>query len=284
MLERCVLDMLNHYHEVTRSHHVAIAGGVGLNCVLNQRIAALPWVKELYVLPAASDAVGCLGAGSEVVAGAGIPLEPMTHCYLGPEYTDDEIEKFITSYGVPGRKVENPARYAAEQISKGKILAWFQGRMEFGPRALGNRSILADPRDPDMKDKINATIKFREDFRPFAPAVLEERVSDCFDTSFPSPFMTMTFDVREDWKERLASITHVDGTARIQTVGRETNPLFHQLIMEYESLTGIPVVINTSFNIKGQPICLSPRDAISTFYGTGMDCLVMGSWVLEKGS
>jgi carbamoyltransferase len=282
-LERCVLDLLTYYHGETGSRRVAIAGGVGLNCVMNQRIAALPWVDELWVQPAASDAGGSLGAATEVIAGKGVELEPMRDCYLGPEFSDDEIAGFIRAYGVPARRVEDPAVYAAERISEGKILAWFQGRMEFGPRALGNRSILADPRDPHMKDKINATIKFREDFRPFAPAVLVERVSDCFVDGFPAPYMTLTFDVREDWKERLASITHVDGTARIQTVAADTNPLFHRLISHFESLSGIPVVINTSFNIKGQPICLSPRDAISTFYGTGMDCLVLGNWVLEKG-
>jgi len=281
-LERCVLDLLTHYHKETGSRRVAIAGGVGLNCVMNQRIAALDWVDELWVQPAASDAGGCLGAACEVVAQKGFDVEPLKHVYLGPEYSDEEIEGFIRAYNVPARRVDDPAHYAAQKISEGKILSWFQGRMEFGPRALGNRSILADPRDPDMKDKINATIKFREDFRPFAPAVLEERVGDCFVNGFPAPFMTLTFDVEEEWKERLASITHVDGTARIQTVQQETNPLFHRLISRFEELSGIPVVINTSFNIKGQPICLSPRDAISTFYGTGMDCLVMGHWVLEK--
>jgi len=283
-LERCVLDLLTHYHGETGSRRVAIAGGVGLNCVMNQRIAALPWVDELFVQPAASDAGGSLGAATEVIAGKGIDLEPMEHCYLGPEFSDDEIGEFIRAYRVPARRVEDPAVYAAEQIAAGKILSWFQGRMEFGPRALGNRSILADPRDPDMKDKINATIKFREDFRPFAPAVLVERVADCFVDGLPAPFMTLTFDVREEWQERLASITHVDGTARIQTVSAETNPQFHRLIAHFEKLSGIPVVINTSFNIKGQPICLSPRDAISTFYGTGMDCLVMGHYVLEKSA
>jgi len=281
-LERCVIDLLGHYHRETESHRVTIAGGVGLNCVMNQRIAALPWVEEIYVQPAASDAGGCLGAAAEILAAKGIELEPMTHCYLGPRFDDDEIERLLRAYRLPARRVEDPARWAAERIAEGKILAWFQGRMEFGPRALGNRSILADPRDREMKDKINATIKFREDFRPFAPAVLEERVADCFVDGRPAPFMTFTFDVREEWKERLASITHVDGTARIQTVSERTNPAFHRLIRRFESISGIPVVINTSFNVKGQPICLSPRDAVSTFYGTGMDCLVLGSFVLEK--
>jgi carbamoyltransferase len=282
MLERCVVDLLNHYHRETGARSVAIAGGVGLNCVMNQRIVALPWVDEIFIQPAASDAGGSLGAAAEILAGKGVEIEPMEHCYLGPEFDDEEIAGLIRAYGIQARRLEDPARYAAERTAEGKILAWFQGRMEFGPRALGNRSILADPRDPGMKDKINATIKFREDFRPFAPAVLEERVADCFVDGRPAPYMTLTFDVREEWKERLASITHVDGTARIQTVDRKTNPMFHRLISEFEKISGIPVVINTSLNIKGQPICLSPRDAISTFYGTGMDCLVLGPYALEK--
>ena len=154
--------------------------------------------------------------------------------------------------------------------------------MEFGPRALGNRSILADPRDPAMKDRINATIKFREDFRPFAPAVLEERVEEYFTDGVPSPFMTLTFDVRREKQEQIASITHVDGTARIQTVSHDTNPRFHRLISEFGKLTGIPMVINTSFNVKGQPIVCTPRDAVSTFFMTGMDHLVLGDYVLSK--
>jgi len=282
-LERCVVDLLNHYHAKTGSRRVCIAGGVGLNCVMNQRIAALPWVDEIFIQPAASDAGGCIGAAAEVLAERGVALEPLRHVYLGPEFDDEQIAATIRAYGLTALRVDDPPAWAAERIAAGRILAWFQGRMEFGPRALGNRSILADPRDPDMKDKINATIKFREDFRPFAPAVLAERVADCFVDGFAAPYMTLTFDVRDEWKERLASITHVDGTARIQTVHRETNPLFHRLISSFESHAGIPVVINTSFNIKGQPICLSPRDAIATFFGTGMDCLVLGSWVLEKG-
>ena len=281
-LERCVIDLLEHYHRETGSRKVCIAGGVGLNCVMNQRIAALPWVDELFVQPAASDAGGCIGAAVEVLGQRGTVIEPMEHVYLGPSFSDDEIEQYLRSYGLKPRRVEDPARFAAEKIARGKIVAWFQGRMEFGPRALGNRSILADPRDPEMKARINATIKFREDFRPFAPAVLEERVADCFVDGFAAPYMTFTFDVREEWKERLASITHVDGTARIQTVSKKTNPLFHQLIGHFEELSGIPVVINTSLNIKGQPICLAPRDAVFTYHGSGMDCLVIGHWVLEK--
>jgi len=282
MLERCVCDLLTYYHEKTGSRRVSIAGGVGLNCVMNHRIRSLTWVDDIIIQPASSDAGSSIGAAVEILAEAGIDLEPLKHVYLGPSFTDEEIEASLKSYGLKGEWVDDPSAYAAEQIADGKIIAWFQGRMEFGPRALGNRSILANPQDPDMKEKLNATIKFREDFRPFAPAVLEERAADCFEDGCSAPYMTMTFDVRDDWKKRLASITHIDGTARIQTVSKATNPLFHRLISAFEEITGIPVVINTSLNVKGQPICLAPRDAIWTFFGSGIDRLVMGHWVLKK--
>jgi carbamoyltransferase len=206
----------------------------------------------------------------------------MKHVYTGPSYGNEEIEKSLESFKVPYRREEDVCRFAAEKLAQGCIVAWFQGAMEFGPRALGNRSILADPRDPAMKDRINATIKFREDFRPFAPAVLEEHVEEYFCNGVSSPFMTLTFDVREEKKHQIASITHVDGTARIQTVDRSTNPRFHLLISEFGRITGIPMLINTSFNVKGQPIVCTPRDAVSTFYMTGMDHLILGDYVLSK--
>lgn len=281
-LEGAMLALLNHYHEQTGATRVCLAGGVALNCVMNQRVAALPWVQDVFVQPAASDAGGCLGAATEVLSKHGISAEPMTHVYLGPSYSDKEVGQLLRSYGWTPTHLENPAVYAAERIQEGQVVGWFQGKMEFGPRSLGNRSILADPRNSEMKAKINATIKFREDFRPFAPAVLEERAAECFVCETPSPHMTMTFDVRDEWKERLASVTHVDGTARLQTVSRTTNPRFHELISHFNALTGVPVVINTSLNLQGQPICRSPRDALFAFAGSGMDSLVIGDWVVEK--
>jgi len=206
----------------------------------------------------------------------------MEHVYTGPAFSNEEIQKALESYKVSYRREEDVCRFAAQKLSEGCIVAWFQGAMEFGPRALGNRSILADPRDPAMKDRINATIKFREDFRPFAPAVVEEQVGEYFSDGVKSPFMTLTFDVRKEKQSQIASITHVDGTARIQTVSRETNPRFHRLISEFGKLTGVPMVINTSFNVKGQPIVCTPRDAVSTFFMTGMDHLVLGDYVLSK--
>jgi carbamoyltransferase len=281
-LERCVIDLVTWLHAQTGSRNLCIAGGVGLNCVMNQRLLSLPFVDQIYVQPAASDAGTAIGAALEVLAEHGVRPELMTHVYTGPAFGEQEIQKALESYKVPYRREADVCRFAAEKISQGCIVAWFQGAMEFGPRALGNRSILADPRDPAMKERINATIKFREDFRPFAPAVLEESVEEYFCDGVKSPFMTLTFDVRPEKKASIASITHVDGTARIQTVSEKTNPRFHRLIAEFRRLTGIPMVINTSFNVKGQPIVCTPRDAVSTFYMTGMDHLVLGDFVLSK--
>jgi len=282
MLERCVIDLVTWLHSQTGSRNLCIAGGVGLNCVMNQRLLSLPFVDRIYVQPAASDAGTAIGAALEVVAEHGVKPELMSHVYTGPSYSNEDIRKALESYKVAYRREEDVCRFAAEKISQGSIVAWFQGAMEFGPRALGNRSILADPSDPAMKDRINATIKFREDFRPFAPADLEEHVGEYFHDGVKSPFMTLTFDVKPEMRHRIASITHVDGTARIQTVGKETNPRFHRLISEFHRLTGIPMVINTSFNVKGQPIVCTPRDAVSTFFMTGMDYLVLGDLVLSK--
>jgi carbamoyltransferase len=281
-LERAVIDLVTWLHKETGSRNLCIAGGVGLNCVMNQRLLALPFIERVFVQPAASDAGTAIGAALEVVAENGIRPEVMEHVYTGPSFTNEEIGKALDSYKVPYRREEDVCRFSAEKLAQGCIVAWFQGAMEFGPRALGNRSILADPGDPAMKDRINATIKFREDFRPFAPAVLEEKVAEYFRGGVTSPFMTLTFDVREEKRSQIASITHVDGTARIQTVGAKTNPRFHRLISEFGRISGIPMVINTSFNVKGQPIVCTPRDAVSTFYMTGMDHLVIGDYVLSK--
>ena len=239
-LERAVIELVAWLHKETGSRNLCIAGGVGLNCVMNQRLLALPFVDRVFVQPAASDAGTAIGAALEVVAENGIRPEAMEHVYTGPSFTNEEIRKALDSFKVPYRREEDVCRFAAEKLAQGCIVAWFQGAMEFGPRALGNRSILADARDPAMKDRINATIKFREDFRPFAPAVLEEKVADYFHGGVTSPFMTLTFDVREEKRSQIASITHVDGTARIQTVGAKTNPRFHRLISEFEQITGDP--------------------------------------------
>jgi carbamoyltransferase len=171
---------------------------------------------------------------------------------------------------------------AAKLLAQGKVPGWFQGKMEFGPRALGNRSILADPRDPNMKDLVNRKIKFREEFRPFAPAILEERVSDYFEINCPSPYMLLVAQVREDKKNQIPAVTHVDGSARIQTVSHKQNPLFYAVLKEFEKLTGCPVLLNTSFNLTGEPIVCTPQDAYQTFISSGLDYLIMGNYILDK--
>lgn len=281
-LERCVCDILTYYHKKTGANKVLIAGGVGLNCVMNQKIRELPWVKDIFIQPASSDAGTSIGCACEILHQNGLKIMPLENVYLGPAFSNEEIEMYLKSYGIKPEFLEDPALFAAESIANGEIVAWFQGRMEFGPRALGNRSILADPRDPNMKEKLNSTIKFREDFRPFAPAVLLEDVYECFENGCDSPYMTLTFNVKDKWKKDLASITHIDGTARIQTVDKKTNPLFYSLIFNFKNITNVPAIINTSLNVKSQPICLSPRDVTWTFFGSGIDVLIIGNWMIKK--
>jgi len=212
------------------------------------------------------------GAGNQTLATAA----------LGPAYSDSEIKKSFDEVGAPYREVSDPAEIAAEAIAAGKVIGWHQGRMEYGARALGQRSILADPRIASMKDRVNSVVKFREGFRPFAPSAIREGADEFFEKIYDCPFMTSTFTVRPSMRKAIPAVTHVDGTARVQTVSKDTSPLYHRLISAVGRRTGVPVVLNTSFNIKGQPIVENPNQAISTFYGSGLDMLVIGSFVLEK--
>jgi len=284
--EKIMLKMAQHLHKETNSPNLCLAGGVTLNCVANGRILRESGFENLFIQPAAGDAGGAAGVA------AYIHYSLLNHsrnfvwenAYWGPEFSDEEIQSFLESKGLPFRRIQTselPA-LAAKLLAQGKVLGWFQGRMEFGPRALGNRSILGDPRDPNMKDLVNKKIKFREEFRPFAPAVLEERVSDYFEISCPSPYMLLVAQVREDKKNQIPSVTHVDGSARIQTVSRKPNPLFYALLKEFENLTGCPVLLNTSFNLKGEPIVCTHPDAYHTFIRSGLDYLIMGNYILDK--
>jgi carbamoyltransferase len=215
----------------------------------------------------------------------GLPRPPvMEHAYWGPGFSDAQIEAALAGYAgrLTYRRVDDPARLGAEIIARGEILGWFQGRMEFGPRALGNRSILADPRRADMKDILNARVKHRESFRPFAPSVLEERTGEYFTLDYPSPFMILVYDVRPEKRSAVPAITHVDGTGRVQTVSRAANPLYWSLIHQFERLTGVGLVLNTSFNVMGEPIVCRPEEAIDCFLGTGIDQLIVGSFHAEK--
>ena len=210
------------------------------------------------------------------------PTKAMRHGYWGPSFDDDAIEKALLTYKIRHTKLSDPAKVAAQLLSQGRILGWFQGRMEFGPRALGNRSIIADPRDPEMNTKVNNAVKFREWWRPFAPSLKKEAAPDYLESAYDSPFMILTAQVRPEKRSVIPSVTHVDGSARPQTVEREVNPLYYRLIDEFGAVTGVPVIMNTSFNLRGEAIVNTPTDALRTFFSSGMDALVIGSFLVEK--
>ena len=283
-LESAVIQLVTHLHELTGLNALCLAGGVALNCSANMKLAQLPFIQKLFVQPAASDrglALGCALWGAARV-GVSVVMTDVFRC--GPAYSDDAIEAALEMSGYRYQRVSDPARAAAEKIHEGKIVGWFQGRSEFGPRALGHRSILANPKVADIKDKINARVKFREEFRPFAPSVVEERARDYFDMGIlkDSPYMTVAVPVLEARAHEIPGVTHVNLTARVQTVSKVTDPLFHHLISEFGVLSGTPVVVNTSFNIRGQPIVETPLDAIGTFAGCGLDAMFLGHYMVAK--
>ncbi|MCC6174001.1 MAG: hypothetical protein IT305_01750 [Chloroflexi bacterium] len=266
------------------SRSLCLAGGVAMNSKANGKLLAAGIVDRLFIQPAATDdgtAIGAALAAEHQLTGR-MPSWVMEHAYLGPEVTQDDIDTALRLYGIPHLRCPNMPGVAARLLAEGKILGWFQGRMEFGPRALGNRSILADPRDPTMKDRVNACIKFREGWRPFAPSVLAERFHDYFEPGVPSPFMILTHTVRWDKRAVIPAITHVDGSARIQTVERAVNPTYWELISAFERQTGVPMIMNTSFNLRGEAIVCEPKDAIRTFYSSGLDFLALGDCLLAK--
>lgn len=284
ILEDVMSSVIEKLVHETGLKKVCIAGGVALNCSANGFISQLDYVDDLFIQPAASDRGLPLGCALDASAKKGIPVHSFPHVYLGTTITASEIQRALELTGNSYELVDNPEEVAAKMLADGKIIGWFQGRSEYGPRALGNRSILANPTIPSMKDSVNSRIKFREEFRPFAPAVLVERSFDIFDIDKPWPFMTAAFKVKDGWIDRLPATTHVNGTARVQTVDRSDNARFYGLIEEFEKLTSVPVVLNTSFNIRGQPIVETPFDAISTFFATGLDALIMGNYVLTKSN
>jgi carbamoyltransferase len=268
----------------TGSRNICLAGGVALNSKANGKILSSGIVDRIFVQPAAGDDGVCLGAAlvPYLDNGGKLPMHKMRHAYLGAENSDEEIEKALTTYKLRATRVGDPAAAAAEMLANGKILGWVQGRMEFGPRALGARSILADPRDPEMNAKVNNAVKFREWWRPFAPSMLAEVAGEYIESATDSPFMILTAQVRPEKRSVIPSVTHVDGSARPQTVEQDVNPLYWRLIREFGNRTGVPVVMNTSFNLRGEPIVSTPTDAVRTFFSSGMDALVIGSFVVEK--
>lgn len=281
--EEAALALARYLKDATGSSNLCLAGGVALNAVMNGRLLKEGPFERVFIQPAANDPGANIGSCllMEAEAGSGRPFR-MEHAYLGPSFTNEEIEPALMASGVSYVRLDDAPATAARLLADGKIIAWFQGRMECGPRALGNRSILSDPRTEEKKDILNARVKHREGFRPFAPSVLEEKVGECFDSSHPSPYMILVYNVLPERRHELEAITHVDGTARVQTVSRRTNERYYRLIEEFEKLTGVPVVLNTSFNVRGQPIVCTPAEAIDCYLGTGIDGLVIGDFLTMK--
>ena len=289
-LEEVYLGMLRRLAEETGMKSVCLAGGVAFNCVANGKIVESTGFENVYVHPAAGDAGLAVGAAQFVwhqVLGNPRRFQ-MEHAYWGPEFSRQEIRLAIETSGLPenGCAVdelpeEELLRRTAMIVAEGKILGWFQGRAEWGPRALGNRSIVADPRRPEMKDLLNRRIKHRESFRPFAPSILAEKTGEWFEQSHPSPFMTMAYAVKRERRDKIPAPTHVDGTGRLQTVAASANPRYWKLIREFERQTGVPVVLNTSFN-DNEPIVCEPQEAIDCFERTQMDALVLGDFLITR--
>jgi carbamoyltransferase len=284
-IEEVGFHILHQLYEKTKLDRLCLAGGVALNSVMNGKILLHTPFKEIFVQPAAGDSGTAVGVCYYIHNM--ILRQPrsfvMKHAYTGPEFNEKQIETVLGESSLVYRKLSDSelTKAAAQAIADGKIVGWFQGRMEFGPRALGNRSIVVDPRRSEMKDILNARIKKREPFRPFAPSVLEERVADYFEQSHPSPTMLMVYQVREDKRSVIPAVTHIDGSGRLQTVSRETNARYYQLISDFEALTNVPVVLNTSFN-EDEPIVCTPQEAVNCFQRTRMDVLFLGNYMVQR--
>jgi carbamoyltransferase len=300
-LEKVAIYLLEYLYKRTggSTKNLCLAGGIALNVVMNQKLMESKFVEKIHLTSVPGDNGLSLGSAILVARENGFKIDKYQHAFWGPEYTNEEIEFVLTRAKVTGnsnsrikhevRKYKNNssiAKEVAQLLSEGKIIAWFQGRMELGQRALGSRSILSDPRDKDMKDRLNKYVKFREDFRPFAPSVLEEKAQEYFINCKYSPFMVMTYDVNPEKKKEIPTPIHVDNTSRVQTVSKHQNnnssSLYYNLIKYFEDYTGVPVITNTSLNVRNQPICLSPVDALSTFYSTGLDGIAIGDYLLLK--
>ncbi|OGY27618.1 MAG: hypothetical protein A2802_01285 [Candidatus Woykebacteria bacterium RIFCSPHIGHO2_01_FULL_43_29] len=290
--EEIILKMVDHVHTKTKQENLVIAGGVGLNSVANGRVVRESKFRHVYIQPAAGDDGAALGAALYVyhhILGNKRKFV-MTHAYYGKDFSEKEIKSFLDSKKIKYRFVEDKdklASFVADALSKKEVVGLYQGRFEWGPRALGNRSIIADPRSEEMKEIVNTKIKFREPYRPFAPAVLEEKANEYFElkdanSNYLAKFMLMVCPVKEDKKKLIPAVTHVDGSARLQTVDKDTNPLYRKIIEKFEEKTGVAVIMNTSFNLKGEPIVTTPENAYNTFMKSGLDYLVMERFVISK--
>jgi carbamoyltransferase len=309
--EEVMLRLAKHARRTTGHRDLCLAGGVALNCVANGRLLQEAGFERIWIQPAAGDAGGALGAallawhrrhpkpsGSQRAIRSS---DDMQGAFLGPAYSAEAIEQVLLRHQAVFERCTEPelVHRVAELLSQEKVVGWFQGRLEFGPRALGHRSILGDPRSPTMQSQLNLKVKFRESFRPFAPAVLTERAADFFQLSGESPYMLIVAQVRPELRRpvdqsiagfrrlhqvrsTIPAVTHIDGSARVQTVSRERDPLFHELLRQFEARTGCPVLINTSFNVRGEPVVCSPEDAYRCFVNTEMDYLAIGPFLLER--
>jgi carbamoyltransferase len=311
VVELAMLRLARHAHSETGSRNLCLAGGVALNCVANGKILREGLFDSIWIQPAAGDAGGALGAAlyvwHQIENGqrhADCKHDAMQGAYLGPAFTADDIRDFLDAHAIPYDETDKPEQVAAQALANGKVVGWFQGRAEFGPRALGGRSILGDPRRTDMQKTMNLKIKFRESFRPFAPAVLREDVAEWFEMECDSPYMLLVAPVSEGHRRTMTAevetlfgidklnvarsdipaVTHVDYSARVQTVDGRYNSRFRDLIRNFKAMTGCPVVINTSFNVRGEPMVNSPEDAYRCFMRTGIDVLVLEDFVLQKSS
>lgn len=282
--EEAMLALARRAVHETGCKNLCLAGGVAMNSKANGRILASGLVDALFVQPAATDDGTALGAALALERRAGVPLkgQRMEHAYLGSGYSEEEIRKALEDARVPYSDRSEVELVVAQLLAEGYVVGWFQGRMEFGPRALGSRSILADPRDSGARDRVNASVKFREEWRPFAPSCLAEQAAEYFEPVSESPYMILTFHVRKEKQDVIPAVTHADESARVQTVARETNPRYWGLINEFGRITGVPVVLNTSFNLKGEPIVCRPQDALRTFFTSGLDFLAIGDCVVAK--
>ncbi|MFA7098012.1 MAG: carbamoyltransferase C-terminal domain-containing protein [Gammaproteobacteria bacterium] len=286
VLEETVFALADWLHATTRAVHLCMAGGVALNCVLNGKLRRRGPFREIWVQPAAGDAGTALGAALWVDATMRDDAHrryAMHDTFLGPEYGEREIEAFLRRAQLPYRRLDDIAQQTAELLAQDRIIGWFQGRMEFGPRALGARSILASPLSAAMQARLNE-LKDREDFRPVAPVVLEEEARHWFVGCGSSPFMLFVYQVAPDKAPRIPAVLHVDGTARVQTIDRAQHPLYYDLLKAFHARTGVPVLVNTSFNTRGEPIVCTPRDALECFWTSPLDALVIGPFMLEKES
>jgi carbamoyltransferase len=291
--EDSILKMARHAHEQTGSANLCMAGGVALNSVANGRIARETPFQNVFIQPAAGDSGGALGAALyayHVLLGKPRKFT-LEHAYWGKSYTPDQIQRAIDEHGFPYERLEDPERRASlmvEDILRGKVISLFQDRFEWGPRALGNRSILADPRRAEMKDTVNATIKYREPFRPFAPVVLEERAPEFYagiadpQTQYPLRYMLMVYPTVDGQGEKIQAVTHESGTGRLQSIRREWNPLYYRTIELFGEATGVPVLLNTSFNLRGEPIVNTPENALNTFRKSELAALYMDDYVVRK--